>query len=331
MNQNIILTNANVFFSILQPSDKETRDPVIEFLIAREPKLLYVLNKAGQSPREYAKSRRIKRLLKEAEEKYTSARIAAGKDEFGGPLERAGDTVTATKIKEDAVDLTVLGPLDEPEKNKRRRLVAMIDKLTTALQESSQSSVNAAVKGSLVGVNQTADDTSLSAAASAAFGSIVTAAADATLPEVEIAAVEVYDSGDEYEDTVDEPEEQNLVAAAAKTAAGRGGFTALGAELQGLPWELIVTREAYLEWGGMDDLYRRMVLLKLREIGQGRWESMGACKRRMRDVPPELNLWRCKFTKAGRIVFDIAQDYSASRGNYTDLIRIWSITLNHDR
>ena len=58
---------------------------------------------------------------------------------------------------------------------------------------------------------------------------------------------------------------------------------------------------------------------------------MRSCKRRLRGVPTELHLWRCKFTRAGRIVFDIAQDFSATRGEYTDLIRIWCVTLDHKR
>jgi hypothetical protein len=313
----------------LQPADK--RDPFIHFLVKREPELLFARNYDKQIPREFAKSRRIKKMLLAFEEEQEK-KAAAAADE--SDRSRAGDhsyTVSSkNKNGKDIGDLTVLGPLDEPEQNKRRRLLAMIEKLPIALAEAAAAAdgVNKGLESSDAAAR--GGENSMSAAASAAFGAIVTAAADATLPDVEVAAVEVYDSDDDYEDSAEEDPEDPLSAAAAAGVVA-GGFTDLGAALQGLPWELIVTREAYLEWGGMDPNYRQMVLLKLREIGQGRWESMGACKRRMRDVPPELNLWRCKFTRAGRIVFDIAQDFSASKGIYTDMIRIWCITLSHDR
>lgn len=335
--------NSLLHWAVLKTPPDE-RDPVIHYLVEKEPTLMLVMNCKGKVPREFAIAKRIKKMLRAYEDEHNSkiaaaAAAAAASGKSGRLSKKGGDysykvPSTATKNEEDIGDLTVLGPLDEPERNKRRRLLAMLEKLPAALQESFSVTSGCFNDDAVVSASEinrgAGDGNTMSAASTATFGSIVTAAAHATLPEVDAAAAaEVYDSEDDYEDTTEEAKaEDPLSAAAAAGTAARGD---LGAALQGLAWELIVTREAYLEWGGMDPFYRQMVLLKLREIGQGRWESMGACKRRMRDVPPELNLWRCKFTKAGRIVFDIAQDFSASKGVYTDLIRIWCVSLNHDK
>ena len=42
-----------------------------------------------------------------------------------------------------------------------------------------------------------------------------------------------------------------------------------------------------------------------------------------RDVPPSLELYRSKFTKSGRILFEVAVGYSEQRKAYSEQIRIW--------
>lgn len=54
---------------------------------------------------------------------------------------------------------------------------------------------------------------------------------------------------------------------------------------------------------------RRMVLLRLQNIGRGLWGSDGKCKRLM-GYPPTLELWRSKLTRGGRIIFEVAADFS---------------------
>jgi hypothetical protein len=50
--------------------------------------------------------------------------------------------------------------------------------------------------------------------------------------------------------------------------------------------------------------YRRLVALKLRRIGEGCWRTDGDTKK-LRTQEPGLELWRTKFTRAGRLVWQV--------------------------
>ena len=45
----------------------------------------------------------------------------------------------------------------------------------------------------------------------------------------------------------------------------------------------------------------------------------------------KLELWRTKLTKGGRIIFEIALDFSERERHFMDMIRIWTITENHEK
>lgn len=44
-----------------------------------------------------------------------------------------------------------------------------------------------------------------------------------------------------------------------------------------------------------------------------------------------MELWRSKLTKGGRIVWEVAAEWSESSRCWREMLRIWCITLDHKR
>ncbi|KAG2432292.1 hypothetical protein HYH02_013015 [Chlamydomonas schloesseri] len=101
--------------------------------------------------------------------------------------------------------------------------------------------------------------------------------------------------------------------------------------LRNLAWPLLITKEAIAGWGTLNDQWRKLVMARLRVIGQGLWPRCRGAKRITSDdallMPQEL--WRLKLTKGGRILFEVAVDDHDSKGTFCEIIRVWCITLNH--
>jgi hypothetical protein len=66
-----------------------------------------------------------------------------------------------------------------------------------------------------------------------------------------------------------------------------------------------------------------MVLGKLRQIGQGFWAADGDTQRLRTPEAPRLELWRTKWSKAGRVVFEVAPDFSEAAGGWREMLRVW--------
>jgi hypothetical protein len=99
------------------------------------------------------------------------------------------------------------------------------------------------------------------------------------------------------------------------------------------PWEFVITREARQEWSQMDEPFRSHVLQRLVRIASGFWVQDGntarlACEDKSLKG---LELWRTKFSKAGRIVFEVAVDFSQRSKTWQETLRLWVITLSHDK
>ena len=69
-----------------------------------------------------------------------------------------------------------------------------------------------------------------------------------------------------------------------------------------------------------------MVLGKLRQIGQGFWQAEGDTTRR-RTPEARLELWRTKWSRPGRIVFEVAADFSEAANTWKEMLRVWVRTL----
>ncbi|DBB04235.1 TPA: hypothetical protein ACH3X1_013259 [Trebouxia sp. C0004] len=100
--------------------------------------------------------------------------------------------------------------------------------------------------------------------------------------------------------------------------------------LEGLPWELIINKDARQEWARMDRPFREKVIKVLQRIGQGQWEVDGNTERRLGNVRG-LEVYRTRLTKGGRIVFEVAVEYSHTAYAYREMLRLWVITLDHDK
>ena len=73
-----------------------------------------------------------------------------------------------------------------------------------------------------------------------------------------------------------------------------------------------------------------MVLVRLQHLGQGMWARDKKTKR-ISTPSPTLELWSSKLTRAGRIVFEVAADWSETSKCWKEMLRLWCITLDHKR
>lgn len=69
-------------------------------------------------------------------------------------------------------------------------------------------------------------------------------------------------------------------------------------------------------------------------IGRGEWRSAGGVKRLAPgdDIALRgLDLWRLKINKGGRVLFEVAVEYSEEQRCWCECIRLWCITLSHKK
>lgn len=106
----------------------------------------------------------------------------------------------------------------------------------------------------------------------------------------------------------------------------------LNSVLRSAPWELVLFSEPKREWASLDAPFRRMVVQKLLAIAQDFWKTDGSCKNLSpSDKSLQCEVWRCKWSKAGRILWDVAPDHTPTGNGFRDVVRIWCITLDHGR
>ena len=118
------------------------------------------------------------------------------------------------------------------------------------------------------------------------------------------------------------------------TIAAPSTLAELALALASAPWTVVLFQEARREWVALDAPFRRMVVNKLLSIARGFWLSDGSCKNLApSDKSLQCELWRCKFSKGGRIVFDVSPDHAPTGGaqSFQDVVRVWCISLSHDR
>ncbi|PSC76135.1 TPR and ankyrin repeat-containing 1-like isoform A [Micractinium conductrix] len=297
------------------------REGVMRYLLRRAPSLLWQRNSAGQSPAEHSVA--CRKLLAALEAELWEQQPGAMKEaqaaaEAASGIKRAAPEVTG--------DLTLLGPASEPDSRKRQRLKAMARKLPEVLQA--------------LAAQRTAADASAGAGSD---GGVAGAAAGPkegkNLREVVADAVRsMPEAGDQLVEDADaaftgdneDGAEEAPLAAAVAAAALPSDVEALGAMLADLPWEMVITRDAWHSWLAMDPPFRRMVLRRLQQIGSGAWGSDGVTERLFEGVPPTMELWRTRLNRGGRIVFEVAADYSEASRSWRDMIRLLVITLKHE-
>jgi hypothetical protein len=68
---------------------------------------------------------------------------------------------------------------------------------------------------------------------------------------------------------------------------------------------------------------RRMVLVRLQHLGTGLWARDKKTKRIATPLVPSLELWSSKLTRAGRIVFEVAADWSELSKCWKEMLRLW--------
>lgn len=66
-----------------------------------------------------------------------------------------------------------------------------------------------------------------------------------------------------------------------------------------------------------------MVLRSLKIIGQGLWRQQKTSKPLRMEGVADLELWSTRWSKGGRIVFEVALEYSENRKQWMELLRLW--------
>ena len=64
---------------------------------------------------------------------------------------------------------------------------------------------------------------------------------------------------------------------------------------------------------------------KLAALGQGHWHSDRSVKRLFSEDEAlrDQELWRCKTTRGGRIVFEVAADFDERSKTWKEMLRLW--------
>ncbi|KAL0051116.1 hypothetical protein WJX82_002309 [Trebouxia sp. C0006] len=130
--------------------------------------------------------------------------------------------------------------------------------------------------------------------------------------------------------TKDELAPLQPLAAPAEEAAAPMSEEQLVDSLIGLPWEFIINKDARQEWARMDRPFRLMVIKRLQRIGEGQWDMDGGTEQRLSEVRG-LEVYRTLLTRGGRIVFEVAVDYSQTAHTWKEMLRLWVITLDHEK
>lgn len=99
------------------------------------------------------------------------------------------------------------------------------------------------------------------------------------------------------------------------------------------PWELSIRKEAQRDWNRLQIDQRLLVYKKLVEISEGRWATSGTTQRLVfaSDDLAGLELWRTKWSAAGRIVFQVTAEFSDRNQRWQEVARVWSISAQHSK
>ncbi|KAK9819698.1 hypothetical protein WJX72_001361 [[Myrmecia] bisecta] len=317
----------------------ENRADLVKWLVEADPTLLKIINKQGATPVEHARAKAIKKLLAERVEQADSSaaqRRRSSDGQEGGQAEDGSLKRSADEMEADEPADGTFRPLVDPsesEERKRRRIGDLLDALPTA-----KSAAEVAAEAAKAAARAVAPDDSAAAPQAAAEGKAhaegehhqrlqerLAVLTPEVLPERDIAAMQ--EAGVEEGDAA-------MVAGMQRAVGEAGGWDEQVAEvLRDSPWEFIITRNARQEWAAMDRPFKLMVLGKLKKIGQDFWQTDGTTKAlKFEDLSLRaLELWRTKLTRGGRIVFEVALDFSETSSTWKEMLRLWVITLSHDR
>ena len=325
---------------------RESRLALCRTLARCAPEVLKVTNTAGQTPVQAAASKETKTLIQE-EAHAAHRERTAGKAKPVTPA-KAAKPVAASATTESAAEqpaaagdgeepLALPPPLPPPPRceldevagesdaDLRSRVRGTLDKLPELMAVSAAAPIAAAATPAAPADGDAAPLTSqLRAGAEATLGPLLpleSAAERAAADAAANAAVAALNSED---------------AAAAEEARAHvpASVAELSVALSQSVWQFSICSGARKEWAGMDAPFRAMVVAKMLGLGAGFWRSDGTCSQLVPDdvaLKKTLELWRCKFSKAGRILFEVAPDWSSRSRCFQDMIRVWCITLDHDR
>jgi len=297
--------------------DKRIRDSMVDLLTRRDIMATLVKNKAGLIPSQCSKAKATKRLLSGLE------RVAKGKSRqatvwTAEHVEEVQEAVELEEAEEEEEEVAEDDGLLFPDKESAAARKLRVQRILEVLRIDPDAVLNSAtpqkVKRESRQPVEQASRVNLSNVIENAMSAVVyPLAGTLEMPE-----------DDKLEEATDAGEQE---AAPESTSIE----TLLQRVSEESPWEFAITREARQEWAQMDEPYRTHVLRRLLRIGEGLWQQDGNTVCLKVDKALNLELWRTKFSKSGRIVFEIAVDYSERLKVWRENLRLWVITLDHDR
>eukprot|EP00899_Mesostigma_viride_P010553 jgi/Mesvir1/1949/Mv22967-RA.1 len=116
--------------------------------------------------------------------------------------------------------------------------------------------------------------------------------------------------------------------------AAKGNLPLPPWQLEGMPWELEITKVARGQWERLDLALKRAVSAKLVKLAGGRWVA-GTSRRLAKRIKgvKGLMLFNARFAKrhgGGRILWEKAVSFSQRVSTYVEIIRVWAIIARHD-
>ncbi|XP_064647106.1 TPR and ankyrin repeat-containing protein 1-like isoform X2 [Lineus longissimus] len=122
---------------------------------------------------------------------------------------------------------------------------------------------------------------------------------------------------------------------------------------KGLEWEIECTAEVWnaLYKKNFDNKMKNRIFKTIKMLASGEFDNQYHLKKRLHSVPPELQLYEAKITKAARLIWEIDIAFSSRQSDpstirltenqrevqstsgkpiYAEIIRLWDIVFNHD-
>ena len=328
-------------------ANRDARHALCRLLAKLAPEVLKVVNGSGLTPVQAAAAKETKALIQEeAHAAHRERREASGQTKAAAPAkappqplatgaaatQKPAAEVQAANDDPPAPPLPPLKPrcvLDvvhgtESDADLRTKMREILDQLPALLAISATPTANAVPAAPANGADAVSATPHLRAGAEATLGPLLPLESALERAAADAAAAAAF-AAMSAEDALAAEEARSHVPAS---------VAELGVALSQCVWQFSICSQARKEWARMDAPFRAMVVDKLLRLGAGFWIADGTCSQLVPNdtaLKSTLELWRCKFSKAGRILFEVAPDWSSRSRCFQDMIRVWCITLDHDK
>ncbi|GFH09845.1 uncharacterized protein HaLaN_05064 [Haematococcus lacustris] len=108
------------------------------------------------------------------------------------------------------------------------------------------------------------------------------------------------------------------------------GVALCASEVSKFVWPMAMTKEARQGWAQMPDHDRKEMGRRLQEVGMGSWWQSKAYDRLIIHGSAKQELWELHIGPSKHMLFEVAVDYQEGLQQYSEGVRVWSVTASFD-